>query len=339
MKAVEGILAPEQDTSPGYSAEEQAVLDVIEIECAAFFANDYETLADQWLHAPDTIRLFAGPRVGVRQHKGWDEISKGFRKSMEWAPQNYDTREYLVRKNVQVTVSGDVAWVHYDQVLAKNDPGFIVERLQHETKILHRVGTRWKIACMILVVPEREHAKTPEIRLDATGRVVQLNDQAKARLPAYEGLKIVRDRLFARQKDMDAGLQAEIADRVAFLKTMFAPGLSNRSSHPIPLGEDENLKPMYCWARVVQSEISITFEDTAALDGWIEHASELFGLSPSQRRMVALLVDGQDLRAVADEMGVQVSTIKTQLRRVFEKTGTNSQTALMSRLMSVRKPG
>lgn len=321
------------------SDEESAVLDVIDKESAAYFANDFETLADQWLHSREAIRMFAGPRVGVRKHRGWDRIGEGFKKSMEWAPQNYDAREYLVRKNIQITVSGDIAWVHYDQVLVKNDPGFITDPLHHETKILHRVKGDWKIACMILVVPEREHSKTPEIRLDDTGRVAQLNERAKIRMPEFPGLKIVGDRLHAGKREMDKGLQAEISNRTEFLKTMFGPGLSNRSSHPIPLGEDDYSKPMYCWARIVQNEISITFEDPSALDDWIDHAAELYALSPSQRRMVALILSGEELLSVADEMGVQLSTIKTQLRRVFEKTGTNSQTALITRVMSVRKPG
>lgn len=60
---------------------------------------------------------------------------------------------------------------------------------------------------------------------------------------------------------------------------------------------------------------------------------------PSQKRLVTLLLNGLDLRGIAEEMGMQLSTIRTQLRRIFEKTVTNSQTALATSLMSVHKPG
>ena len=319
--------------------QEKAVLQVIEDESAAYFANDFDALAECWLQTDDAIRMFAGPRLGVRKHKGWAQIGAGFRKSMEWAPQHYDAREYLRRRNVQVSISGDIAWVYYDQVLAKNDPGFITDSLQFETKILHRVEGKWRIACMILVVPEKAQAKTPEVRLDEVGKVVQLNEEAKARLGEFPGLKIVGDRLVACDREMDKGFQEALKERVGFLKTMFAPNLLNRSVQPIPLGTDEYSRPMFCWMRVVQSEISVTFDDAAAMEDWIGHASELFGLSPSQRRLVELLIRGLDLPHIADEMGVRVSTIRTQLRRVFDKTGTNSQTALAASVMSVRKPG
>ena len=339
MEAPVIVVSSDHKPSQQWSSDEQAILDVINTESAAYFANDFDTLANQWLHTDAAIRIFAGPRVGVRQHKGWDQIGEGFRKSMEWAPQHYDAREYLDRQNIQISISGDMAWVHYDQILTKNDPNFITEPLHHETKILHRLDGRWRIACMILVVPERGQTTSPEILLDDSGRVVQLNDEAQERLPGFQGLNIVGDRLCAAVPGIDTSFQAEITNRLAFLKTMFAPGLVNRSAHPVPLGEDDFSRPMYCWIRVVQSEISVTFDDSSALAVWTEHAANLFALSASQKRLVALLLNGHDLREISDRMGVQLSTTKTQLRRIFEKTGTNSQNALITRLMSVRKPG
>ena len=319
--------------------QERAVLEVIQAESLAYFANDFDALAACWLQTDDAVKILAGPGIGVRKLNGWAQIGESFRESMEWAPQHYDAREYLRRKNVQVSVSGDMAWVYYDQVLAKNDPNFITDPLHYETKVLHRVEGRWRIACMIIVAPEKVPAKTPEIRLAEVGKVVQLNDEAKARIGDFPGLKVVGDRLAACGRDMNEGFQAAIKERVQFLRTMFPPGLINRSAQPIPLGHDDYSRPMYCWMRVVQSEISVTFDDAAAMEGWIAHASELYGLSPSQRRLVELLIRGLDLPHIAEDMGVQVSTIRTQLRRVFDKTGTNSQTALAASVMSVRKPG
>ena len=67
-------------------------------------------------------------------------------------------------------------------------------------------------------------------------------------------------------------------------------------------------------------------------------AREVYGLSPAQVRLARLIVDGQDLAAAADLLGVSVNTLRTQLQRIFDKTGVRSQAALVRALLSAEAP-
>jgi DNA-binding CsgD family transcriptional regulator len=66
---------------------------------------------------------------------------------------------------------------------------------------------------------------------------------------------------------------------------------------------------------------------------------EIFGLSGAEARLVALLAEGRTLAAAADELRVSRETLRTLLRRVFDKTGTRRQSelmALVARLTAIR---
>lgn len=56
----------------------------------------------------------------------------------------------------------------------------------------------------------------------------------------------------------------------------------------------------------------------------------LFGLTPSEAEMTALLAQGQSLEAIAAARGVCLDTVRTQLRAVFKKTGMHRQGELVS---------
>ncbi|TGR77478.1 helix-turn-helix transcriptional regulator, partial [Mesorhizobium sp. M2D.F.Ca.ET.223.01.1.1] len=51
----------------------------------------------------------------------------------------------------------------------------------------------------------------------------------------------------------------------------------------------------------------------------------LFDLTPAEVNLVTALAKGHSLKAAAAEAGLQFSTVRTYLNRVFRKTGTNQQ--------------
>jgi DNA-binding CsgD family transcriptional regulator len=93
---------------------------------------------------------------------------------------------------------------------------------------------------------------------------------------------------------------------------------------------------MYCWVRSEQERILISFDDASLLRSRLEAATTV-GLSPAQLDLAELLALGQDLSNAAVELGVSVNG-RTQLRRMFEKTQTHNQAALVSRLLNVQGP-
>jgi DNA-binding CsgD family transcriptional regulator len=64
-----------------------------------------------------------------------------------------------------------------------------------------------------------------------------------------------------------------------------------------------------------------------------EHLAELYGLTPRESALVALLLDGCDLREAAGRLGVSMNTVRTHMRLVLEKTGTHRQAELVSLLL------
>jgi len=64
---------------------------------------------------------------------------------------------------------------------------------------------------------------------------------------------------------------------------------------------------------------------------------ELFGLSIAEGKLAAVVSTGRSVNEAAEELGVSANTVKTQLRSVFNKTGTSRQSQLM-RLLSAIPP-
>lgn len=56
---------------------------------------------------------------------------------------------------------------------------------------------------------------------------------------------------------------------------------------------------------------------------------QLFGLTPAEANLVALLATGHDLSEAASVLGVRKESLRTYLKRAFEKTGTHRQAELV----------
>ncbi len=71
----------------------------------------------------------------------------------------------------------------------------------------------------------------------------------------------------------------------------------------------------------------------------ILHAS--FGLTPAEARLAGLLISGDDLDAVADQLGICKETARSHLKAIFAKTGTGRQGELIALLakLSLSEPG
>lgn len=82
----------------------------------------------------------------------------------------------------------------------------------------------------------------------------------------------------------------------------------------------------------------VAFDDPGAVAQRVADAQAIFGLSPAQVRLAGLILDGCDLAAASDRLGVSVNTLRTQLQRMFDKTGARNQTALVRALLGVEAP-
>ncbi|UWM85370.1 helix-turn-helix transcriptional regulator [Rhizobium sp. SRDI969] len=64
--------------------------------------------------------------------------------------------------------------------------------------------------------------------------------------------------------------------------------------------------------------------------------TQLYGLSPAETRIFELIVRGETPKAIAKQLGLSASTIKTHVRNIFAKTGTRRQADFARMAASLR---
>jgi DNA-binding CsgD family transcriptional regulator len=73
----------------------------------------------------------------------------------------------------------------------------------------------------------------------------------------------------------------------------------------------------------------------------VELVQSLFDLTPAEARVARQLAAGQTVEAIATDSGVSVTTVRTHVRGVLEKTGCHRQgevVALLSGIAPPRRP-
>jgi DNA-binding CsgD family transcriptional regulator len=96
---------------------------------------------------------------------------------------------------------------------------------------------------------------------------------------------------------------------------------------PISTGET------WCFAERAVAAVYVT--DPAQIPARQEAVlSRLHGLTPAEAKVAALIARGSSARQAADDLGLSYNTLKTHLKRIFEKTGTRSQGELIRLLVA-----
>jgi DNA-binding CsgD family transcriptional regulator len=215
---------------------------------------------------------------------------------------------------------------------------FELAGLTHELKIFHREGGEWRIACLALLHGSVEHETAPLIQVDADARVVWMNRQARARIDGHPALAVAGGRLRARRRDSDAALREALDWAFEELRQHVSPMHTPRQARAVSLGEDDMTAPLVCWVLIEDGKALVSFDDAERLARRIDLAAEIYRLSPAQIRLARLIIDGHDLVAASDALGVSVNTLRTQLQRIFDKTGVRTQAALVRALLSAEAP-
>ncbi|MER8579247.1 LuxR family transcriptional regulator [Mesorhizobium sp. M1423] len=314
-------------------ADKAAVVAVIRAETEAWLQRDFEALASHWVQSPQTRRMEAFASLGVRVDEGWDVIAARLKKIVERFPDKHAFEERVRWEKVNIVVDGNVAWMTFDQI--GSDTG---EDRKRQLRILHRIGGDWKIGCMVMMESSVEEANSPLIEVDADARILWTNRPARERIAGHPGLVNAAGRLRARRHEHD--LELRDAVRLAFreLQSQRPLNISPKQAWAVALGEDAVGVPLHCWVLLEDGKVLVSFDDAATIARRITGAQEVYGLSPAQVRLARLIVDGHDLAAAADLLAVSVNTLRTQLQRIFDKTGVRSQAALVRSLLSAEAP-
>ncbi|WP_068115774.1 LuxR C-terminal-related transcriptional regulator [Tropicimonas marinistellae] len=320
--------------------EEEEILAVMRAEAQAFLDGDIDALASHWVQTEDTARMVAWAQVGTKVIRGWEDVLAQAKAGFERHPPSGPRRleDCLRWENFTVVIGTDMAWVLYDQTGMSNDQKFRISGLQHELKIFHRVDGQWKIACMALLKPGFEHVDTPRIQVNTEGRVVWMNSGARSRMQEQTGLVIAAGKLRARKRSYDAKLQKALSRVARALETQVDPRSEIYESLPVGLGESDDGILLYCWVFPEDGRIFVSFDDQMRTNKRLDMAEAIYGLSPAQCRLAHLLIEGHELSAAADSLDVSINTVRTQLQRMFDKTGVRKIQSLVRVLLSVDAP-
>lgn len=312
------------------NTDEARILAVIRSETEAWLRRDFKALASHWVQSSQARRMEYYASLGIRADEGWDSIANRLQRIMDRFPEPQAIWEQVRWEKLNVNVAENMAWVTYDQIGLDG-----AEDIKRELKILHRVDGVWKIACVVMMEGGVEQAGTPLIEVDVEMRIVWANRLAHERLDVHQGLINIGGRLRARHRKHDPALREAVRQACFELQGQTRLTLSPKQSWVAPLGEDSAGLPMHCWVHLEDGKPMVSFDNGEMLARRLERARELFGLSPAQLRLARLIVDGHDLAAAADLLAVSVNTVRTHLQRIFDKTGTRSQSSLVRSLLSV----
>ncbi len=124
--------------------EKEKIMELIANESKAFWDKNFEGYADCWAHREYVRTMGWWAAGGVTVVEGWEERGQRTKKHMlenpEPNPQN------PIRKNLNIRVSEEMAWVTFDQYgKDTDDPTFDMPGLSRETRILEKIDGNWKI--------------------------------------------------------------------------------------------------------------------------------------------------------------------------------------------------
>lgn len=168
-------------------------------------------------------------------------------------------------------------------------------------------------------------------------KVTQLNKVAESAVAAQDGLRLYCGRLEAWQHEDTLAIDKALAGALAggagaAAVSVRRPGAARPYVLLIaPLGPQSSAE----LGRSSGGAIVLVSDPARPSDARL--LRELFGLTRREAELVGALLDGMRLNEYAEERGVSINTVKSQLRAVFAKTNTARQGELIGVLKEIQK--
>jgi len=324
--------------------ETAEVVRVIGQPTAALTNRDYGSFEDAYLHAPH-IRRVGGwshgdgnwTEGGVFMQEGWDQVWPSTRQFFEeWPYAVYPHGTYCTNWNLRV--GRDMAWATFDQypLDARGQTSPDVIGFLRETRMLEKHSGAWKLVYVNFMHELPRVAEQPVVRVDEHAAVLTMSGNASERIESSAVLHLRHGKLRALDRDTDSRLRATIR-KIASAN----PWTIGTQRIPFVLRTPWGSTESICWIAStldMKANAMIAFDDTGTTRRRLQNAVLAYRLSPAQTRLAAVIAEGRDLGAAAEQLGVTVNTARTHLYRMFEKTGVHSQPALVRALLSVAAP-
>lgn len=327
----------------GQSLERDAICELIEAETRAFLDRELTVWAEYWLHDPAVRRLGALMGGMMDWQEGWDAVHSAMESIMRRFPDpNPDDATAILRDNWSFKIGVDMAWVSFDQYGPRSQDPLITVGLSHQLRVLEKREGQWKIIMAGHGETSLQYFPFPVVQIDKNARIKWMNDAAKAEIPNHPVLVKSGAHLRARTPSDDRIFREALVTSQELTIMDRRPSLQNphlKPEQPVLLAGEIPDEHHVVWITVQDGAILVSFNDDDADKRKLSAAQQIFGLSPGQLRLAECVLKGMDMPSAAQQLGFKVSTANTHLRRLFEKTGVKSQTALVSVLLGIVPPG
>jgi DNA-binding CsgD family transcriptional regulator len=240
-------------------------------------------------------------------------------------------------ENWSLRVSGDTAWVTFDQYLldANGRHAPEVTGCNREMRMLEKHSGGWKFNYMGFFHEHPYRLDKPVVLVDEYAVICGMTRAAADRIGNSEALRVRNGRLHGVVRDVDRRLSAAICRSVRITSW-------DLSTHvPVLVTTPCGAPDCVCWIAPsldVPGTAVILLDDAPTTRRRLHNAIIVYRLSAAQARLAERIVDGHDLVSAAEQLGITVNTARTHLNRMFEKTGVRSQPALVAALLSVYAP-
>lgn len=157
--------------------------------------------------------------------------------------------------------------------------------------------------------------------IGAGRRVMTMNRSAREIVAAGDGVTLRRERLRAAAATDDRLLQEALTRALA----------GERDAHTLALRRAHAERPLAAVVHPVPQHAALVFvsdPDRRPLPRVAELAA-IYGFTPAEGALLRKLLEDRTVEEAARELDIAVSTARTQLRRLLQKSGTRRQSELV----------
>lgn len=143
-------------TKTDIEKEKVAIKAVIEEEKNAFFAQDYDRMAETWAQEPSSYKVYMDDK-GYTKYEGWDAISKHDQGNVR--DTSFDRKSInLSFTNYQFDIMNNSAWCLFDAQWAGISKGDTINSYQTRIVVLKKVNREWKFTLMAMqsIIPNKK---------------------------------------------------------------------------------------------------------------------------------------------------------------------------------------
>ncbi|MCF8477523.1 MAG: LuxR C-terminal-related transcriptional regulator [Pseudolabrys sp.] len=174
-----------------------------------------------------------------------------------------------------------------------------------------------------------EHLPWAVFSLDAKGAVVTANRAANRLINEISGLHLIDGELLTNNLSLNDSLRHLLAKAA----------LGTAGFLLLPLQQPAVTLIVQTLPMPGSREAKLFIRDPRQYAGFLKRAAPaMFGLTPSETRILSSISRGLDLQNVADELALTRNTVRNHLQNIYRKTGVRNRGELMAQMLGLIDP-